>query len=48
VWLPSRCHKHFSFNKCLKPAEVFLELSFAGRWIAATVLSGLHLRLGPE
>jgi hypothetical protein len=27
----SRCHGHFSFNKSLKPPEVFFELSFAGR-----------------
>jgi hypothetical protein len=26
----------------------FFELSFAGRWIAVTVLSSLRLRLGPE
>jgi hypothetical protein len=35
------------FSKSLKPPEVFFELSFTGRWIAATVLSGLRL-LGPE
>jgi hypothetical protein len=32
----------------LKPPEFFFEFSFAGRWIAATVLSDLRLRLGPE
>jgi hypothetical protein len=32
----------------LKPQEFFFEFSFVGRWIAATVLSGLRLRLGPE
>jgi hypothetical protein len=48
VWLPSRCHGHFSFSKSLKPPEVFFGFSFAGRWIAATVLSSLRLRLGPE
>jgi hypothetical protein len=31
VWLPSRCHGHFSFSKYLKPPEVFFELSFAKR-----------------
>jgi hypothetical protein len=36
------------FYKSLKPPDVFFEFSFAGRWIAATVLSGLRLRLGPE
>jgi hypothetical protein len=46
VWLLSRCHGHFSFSKSLKPPEVFFEFSFAGRWIAVTVLSGLRLRLG--
>jgi hypothetical protein len=40
--------QHFSFSKSLKLPEVFFELSFAGRWIAVTVLSGLRLRLGPE
>jgi hypothetical protein len=48
VWLPSRCHGHFNFSKSLKPPEVFFEFSFAGRWIVATVLSGLRLRLGVE
>jgi hypothetical protein len=48
VWLSPRCHGHFSFSKSLKPPEIFFELSFAGRWIAATVLSGLRLRLGRE
>jgi hypothetical protein len=48
VWLPFRCHGHFSFSKFLKPPEVFFELSFTGRWMAVTVLSGLRLRLGPE
>jgi hypothetical protein len=43
-----RCHGNFSFSKSLKPPEVFFELYFEGRWIAATVLSGLRLRLGPE
>jgi hypothetical protein len=37
-----------SFSKSLKSPEVFFEFSFARRWIAATVLSGLRLRLGPE
>jgi hypothetical protein len=36
------------FSKSLKPPEVFFEFSFAGCWIAATVLSGLRLRLGSE
>jgi hypothetical protein len=36
-----------ALSKSLKPAEVFFELSFAGRWIAVTVLSSLHLRLEP-
>jgi hypothetical protein len=36
------------FQQVLEPPEVFFELSFAGCWIAATVLSGLRLRLGPE
>jgi hypothetical protein len=44
VWVP----RHLSFSRSLKPPEFFFEFSFAGRWIAATVLSGLRLRLGPE
>jgi hypothetical protein len=44
----SRCHGHFSFRKSLKPPEVFFELSFAGCWIAVTVLSVLRLLLGSE
>jgi hypothetical protein len=36
------------FSKSLKLPEVFFEFSFAGRWIAAKVLSSLRLWLGPE
>jgi hypothetical protein len=32
VWLLSRCHGHFSFNKSLKSPEVFFEF-----WLALAV-----------
>jgi hypothetical protein len=36
------------FQEVFEAARGLFDLSFAGRWIAATVLSGLRLRLGPE